>query len=251
MHDIDRAFKTVLALTPGCFWDLLFGRKRKIVLQELPDPQINLPELRGDKVLLVRERRRVYAVILEAMLQPRRGELPTFALKALALQYLLKVPALVIIVYLERKRQAVFPDQYEIRLGGVSNEFRLASIRLWEYEARILRGELRELAPFLPLFHREPEPQLMAIQKELLQGVADPRLRANLFATAMIVDLRSFGMAAVQTHFRKEVHMLKRTSIVEGWLKESFEKGRREGKLEGRREGKREGGHQARLALVQ
>lgn len=251
LHDIDRAFKTMLALTPGCFLDLLFGRKREIVLKELADPQINLPELRGDKVLLVRERRRVYAVILEAMLHPKRAQLPTFALKALALQYLLKVPALVVIVYLEKEKHAVFPDSFEIRLGAMSNEFRLASVRLWEYEARILSGELRELAPFLPLFHRKPDPQLIAVQRELLQGVADPKLRANLLATAMIVDIRSFGMAVVQAHFMKEVHMLKRTSIVESWLKESFEKGKREGRLEGKLEGKLEGRHLAQLSLVQ
>ncbi len=238
MHDIDRAFKTMLALTPGCFLDLLFGRKRKIVLKELADPQINLPELRGDKVLLVREGRRVFAVILEAMLHPKRPQLPTFALKALALQYLLQVPALVVIVYLEKERHAVFPDQFEIRLGALANEFRLASVRLWESEARILSGELRELAPFLPLFHRKPDPQLIAVQKDLLQRVADPQLRANLLATAMIVDIRSFGMAVVQDHFQKEVHMLRRTSIVEGWLKESFERGKLEGE------------HQARLSLV-
>lgn len=246
MQDIDRAFKTILALTPNCFLDLLFGRKRKIHFKEIADPQINLPELRGDKVLLVKDKRKTYAVFLEAMLHPKQSELPVFALKALGMQYLLKVPTLVTIVYLEKKKHAVFPEGYEIRLGALSNQIRLASVLLWEYEARILSGELKELAPFLPLFHIKPDPHLIVAQKELLQRVPDPNVRADLLATAMIVDIRSFGVEVVRTHFQKEIHMLKRTSIVEDWLKESFQKGRLEGKLEGRLEGERQG----RLSLV-
>lgn len=76
--------------------------------------------------------------------------------------------------------------------------------------------------------------------------MADPKLRATLLATAIIFALRSFGMAVVEDHFQRQVHVLRRSSIVEGWLKQSFEKGRLEGKLEGRLEGE----HQARLSLV-
>lgn len=234
MQDIDRAFKTVLTLTPNCFLDLLFGRKRKIHFKEIADPQINLPELRGDKVLLVKDKRRTHAVFLEAMLHPKRADLPTFALKALGMQYLLKVPTLVVIVYLEKKKHAAFPDGYITRLGALSNQILLASVLLWEYEARILSGELKELAPFLPLFHLKPDPGIIAIQKDLLRRVPDSKVRADLLATAMIVAIRSFGIEVVKTHFQKEVHMLKQTSIVEDWLKESFTKG----KLEGERQGK-------------
>jgi hypothetical protein len=34
MQDIDHAFKTLLALQPNSFLDLLFGHKRKIILRE-------------------------------------------------------------------------------------------------------------------------------------------------------------------------------------------------------------------------
>ncbi len=77
--------------------------------------------------------------------------------------------------------------------------------------------------------------EVRKFKRDLLQGVRDPKLRVNLLAAAMIVDIRSFGMAVVQAHFQKEVHMLKRTSIVERWLNESFEKGKREGRLEDKR----------------
>jgi hypothetical protein len=89
MQEIDQAIKTVLTLKPDCFLDLIFGSKRTIKLKTIADSQINVPELRTDKALLVKEGRLTGYLIYEAMLRPKPDELPKFALKALGMQYML------------------------------------------------------------------------------------------------------------------------------------------------------------------
>jgi len=94
MQEIDHAIKTVLTRNADSVLDLAFGSRRTIKLMGLADPQINIPELRADKVLIVKERGKIKYLICEAMLQPKRHKLLSFALKTLGNQYLLKKPSL-------------------------------------------------------------------------------------------------------------------------------------------------------------
>ena len=201
MQEIDRAIKTVLTLKPDCFLDLIFGSQRRARLKALSDSQINIPELRADKMMLVEEGSESYYLLCEAVVQPDASALPVFALKALGHQYILKKPTLVVIVYLEQGNYATFPDSFANSVGNLSNQFRLQKILLWEHEDRILNGELKELAPFLPLFHKQPDTNIIAVQKRLLQKISDPKLQADLMATAMVVDVRAFGPEVVKTKF--------------------------------------------------
>jgi hypothetical protein len=241
MQDIDRAFKTVLTLKPDCVLDLLFGSQRQTKLKEITDPQINIPELRADKALIVEDDGKIYYLLCEAMIQPDRSELPTFALKALGMQYMFGDPVIVVIVYLEKSKYAIFPDSFENRVGNLSNQFVLAKILLWEHEIRILNGELKEFAPFLPLFYEQPDPGLMDVQQNLLAQIPDSKLQADLIATAIIVDIRSWGTQAVLAKFAKEVNMLKETSIVQDWLTQSLQEGWQKGQQEGWQKGQQEG----------
>ena len=110
---------------------------------------------------------------------------------------------------------------------------------LWEHEARILSGELKELAPFLALLQEQPDPAIIDKQKELLEGVTDPKLQSALFAIAMVIPARSFGYKVVLEKFKKEVNMLKETSIVQEWLDESYKAGEMEAESKGEIKGKR------------
>ncbi|MCI0694671.1 DUF4351 domain-containing protein [candidate division KSB1 bacterium] len=235
MQEIDHAIKTVFSLNPNCFLDLTFGSQRKTKLKEIADPQINVPELRADKAVIVEDQGKEYCIIYEAMLQPDQSELPTFALKALGNQYMSRQPTLVVIVYLEKRKYASFPNYFENRLGDLATQFVCNKILLWEHKDRILNGELKELAPFLPLLYERPDPGLIEVQKSLLAQTPDPKVRADLTATAILVDIRAFGAEIVLTKFsRKELKMLKETSIVQEWLTESQQEGKREGKREGK-----------------
>ncbi|GEM_PF-2126769 len=238
MQEIDRAFKAVLTLKPDCALDLIFGKMRTIKLKTIADSQINVPELRADKAFVVKDGRRSFYLIYEAMLQPRPDELPKFALKTLGMQYMLKRPALAVIVYLTKGKHTSFPDGFENRFGVLSNQFKLSKILLWEHEARILSGELKELAPFLPLFQKRPNPGIMKVQRHLLDKVSDPKLRSDLFATAIVVDIYTFGERVVLLEFQKEVNMLKESRLIKGWMNESQKIGEQIGERKGERKGK-------------
>jgi len=231
VQEIDKAIKTSMALTPDCFLDLLFGSKRKIKLKTIADSQITVPELRVDKALLVKEGRQTFYIICEAMIRPKQDELPTFALKGLGMQYMLKRPTLAVIVYLKKGKYASFPDGFENRIGALSNQFTLCKILLWEHETRILSGELKELAPFLSLFHRRPDPGVIKVQAQLIEKISDPKLRADLLAIAIIVDIHVFGERVVFAQLPKEVNMLKESRLIKGWMTESEQTGERKGKL--------------------
>ncbi len=235
MQEIDHAIKTLLTRNPDSILDLAFGNRRTIKLKGLADSQINIPELRTDKTLIVEERGKIRYVICEAMLQPKRSKLLSFALKTLGNQYLLKRPSLLVILYLEKGRSASFPDSFENRVGDLTTQFSCSKILLWEHEARILSGELKEFAPFLPLLHKHRDPRIIKTQKRLLMQLSDPELREDLTAAAILVDLRVFGTKTVLAEFtQRELNMLKETSFVQDWLIQREKKGRIEGKQEGK-----------------
>jgi len=239
MQEIDHAIKTLLTRKANIILDLAFGSRRTITLKGLADSQINIPELRADKALIVEDRGKISYLICEAMLQPKRNKLLSFALKTLGNQYLLKKPSLLVILYLEQGKYTSFPNGFENRLGDLATQFTCSTILLWEHEARILNGELKEFAPFLPLLHRRRDPRIIKVQKKLLAQLSDPELREDLTAATILVDIRAFGAKVVFSEFtKKELSMLKETSFVQDWLTESLQKGEREGKREGKLEGK-------------
>ncbi len=251
MHEVDRVFKAIIALQPNCILDLLFGKERNVVLKEVADPQVNLPELRGDKALVVEENGEERYLLLEAMVHPEPEKLSTFALKALGIQYLQQRATVVVIVYLEKGRYASFPAGFENRAGGFANQYQLARVLLWEHESRILSGELKELAPFLALFQEQPDPAIIDKQKELLAQVQDAKLQGDLLALALVIDARSFGYNVVLEKFKKEVNMLKETSIVQEWLDESYKAGEMSGEIKGEIKGELEGKIEGKRSLLQ
>jgi len=63
MQEIDHAIKITLTLNPDCVLDLIFGSQRQTKLKGLADAQINIPELRADKMLLVEEGAKQYYIL--------------------------------------------------------------------------------------------------------------------------------------------------------------------------------------------
>ena len=129
MHELDRAFKTFVGLQPNCVLALLFGKDRQVVLKEIADPQINLPELRGDKVLVVEENGEERFLLLEVMTHPEPDKLFTFALKALGMQYLQQRKSVVVVIYLEQRFGPLAPENL-LRLSNNEQLDRLGAIVL-------------------------------------------------------------------------------------------------------------------------
>ncbi len=241
MHELDHAVKVVCAWHPNCFLDLFYGRERKVVLKCVEDAQIPIPEHRADKVWRIYDGAREGCVMLEAITTPDRRDFCRFNLKNAALQINLDLPVITILVYLERGKYATFPDGYEHELGGLSNSHRFARILLWEHEDRIRSGELKELAPFLPLFYTDPEPDILEVENQLLEAVTEPEQRLELKSIGAIIASRHFSEAIIKQYLKLEFPMIRETTIFTEWLDQRYNEGRVEGEVKGEIKGEIKG----------
>jgi len=177
--------------------------------------------------------------MMEAITVPDRRDLRRINLKSAALQVSLNLPVITILVYLQRGDYANFPAGYDDEIASLSNSHRFARLLLWEHEARIRSGELKELAPFLPLFEDEPNPRILEIENDLLNTISDPQQRIELKSLGAIIAARQFGEELIKQYLNLEFPMIRETTIFTEWLNQKFDEGRAEGRNEGRNEGKR------------
>jgi len=237
MHELDHAVKVVCAWHPNCLLDLFYGRERKVILKGVEDAQIQISEHRADKVWRIWDGAREGCVALEAIAVPDRRDLRRINLKNAALQITLDLPVITILVYLKRGNYATFSDGYDDELGGLINSHRFVCILLWEHAERIRSGELRELAPFLLLFHDDPDPGVMGEVNDLVEGVADPQQRLELKSISAIIAERYFSEDLIGKYFKLEPLMIRETSIFKEIFDQRYNEGRVEGLVEGRVEG--------------
>ncbi len=237
MQELDHAIKTIARRHPECVLDLLFGHERTVKLQSLEDTQIQIPEHRADKAWRVHDGTTEGCLLLEAIAQPDRRDFEAFLLKNAAFRKALSVPVITVLVYMQRGKYATFPEGFEEEFCGVTNGFRFARVLLWEHAERIRSGELKELAPFLPLFEDEPAVEVLEKVNELIETVTDPAERLELKSLGAIIASRSFAEEVIKKVLRLEFPMVRETTIFSEWLTQEHNKGMLEGKLEGKLEG--------------
>jgi predicted transposase YdaD len=205
----------------------------------LEDTGINPPEQRADHVFIVGaaddpERRALY---VEYQLQPKSGDLPDWFYKCGGLGRQLGMPALLLVLYLEKGDRATFPDTYTVRLGSVSNHFQFAALRLWEHADRIRSGELWELAPLLVLCEDTPEERTVRREVEWITGSGSPpEVQADLLAIALRIAARDLSRGVLEAIFREGLPMVRGASIIDDWIAEGEARGRADGELHGRAE---------------
>lgn len=241
MHELDHAVKVVCAWHPNCFLDLFYGRERKVVLKGVEDAQIQIHEHRADKVWRVHDGVREGCVTLEAISTPDQRDLRRLNLKNAALQTNLDLPVITILVYLMRGKYATFPDGYEDELGGLTNSHRFARLLLWEHEERIRSGELKELAPFLPLFYEVPDLSILEVENRLIEDVADPQRRLELKGIGAIIAARHFSEEIIKQFLKLDFPMIRETTIFTEWLDQRYQEGVVAGELTGETKGELKG----------
>ncbi len=237
MQELDHAIKTIARRHPNCFLDLLFGHERAVTLLGIEDAQIQIPEHRSDKAWRIHDGVKEGCLLLEAIAQPDRRDFDEFLLKNAAFRKALRMPAITALVYLQRGRYATFPDGFEEELAGLTNGFRFVRVLLWEHADRIRNGKLKELAPFLPLFDAEPNPEVLQEVNEIVETVADPKERMELKSLSAIIAARMFAEELIKQSLKLEFPMVRETTIFSEWLAQERDKGKLEGKLEGQLEG--------------
>ncbi len=229
MNEIDYAIKTVCETFPNCFLDLFYGRERKVVLKNVEDAQIQIPEHRADKIWRVEEEGQEGFLVLEAITAPDKRVLRRFNLKNAALQVYFELPIITVLVYVERGKYATFPTGYEQTMGSLRNQHGFERVLLWEHADRIRSGELKELAPFLPLFEDDPDPQILEVEKQLIETIAEPTRQMELKAIAALIAARKFQEEIIKQFLKLEFPMIRETTIFKEW----FDHVRTEGLTEG------------------
>jgi predicted transposase YdaD len=238
MHEIDQAVKHIARSHPHCFMSLFFGHERNVKLQGVEDAQIQIPEHRADKVWRIHDGNTEGYLMLEAILQPARRDFRKLNLKNAAVQAFFDAPVITVLVYLQRGEYATFPESYEDELGGLRNGHRFARVLLWEHADRIRSGELKELAPFLPLFEKDPGPEVLEQMNSVIEAVADPEERLELKTLGAIIASRKFAENLVKQVLNLESPMIRETTIFSEWLDQAEAKGRIEGYAEGENKGR-------------
>ena len=91
------------------------------------------------------------------------------------------------------RREASIPESYDVSLGdNVINRFSYPVLKIWDYEEDIRSGELRELAPLLPMIVKEPTVETLEEERQLILHEEDAEKRKRLFATAITIASRYF-----------------------------------------------------------
>lgn len=162
--------------------------------------------------------------MLEAILQPARRDFRRLNLKNAAAQVFFDAPVITVLVYLKKGDHPTFPEEYEDELGGLQNSHRFSCVLLWEHADRIRSGELKELAPFLPLFEKDPAPEVLQEMNAIIETVANPEQRLELNSLGAIVASRAFSDEIIKQYLTLEFPMIRETTIFSEWLDQAEHK---------------------------
>jgi len=235
---IDRSVKVLIRRNPPVFFRLA-GLKVDPSLIRAEDVSVNLPEYRADQVFIMGERGvpGTWAAHLEYQLEPDPERLLGWFLKNAGLTAQLKMPVILIGVYLEKGDRATFPSAYAAKGGGRTNRFSFPTLRLWEHAERIRSGELRELAPLLVLCEDKPTEATLRTERELILASPLPQPdRAELLSLAVTVASRRFPREKLFDFFKEDLPMLKDAPIIGDWIAEGEARGEARGRVEEARE---------------
>ena len=82
------------------------------------------------------------------------------------------------------------------------------------------------------LLTKEKNEEVLARSKELIFESGDEKWRAEALSLAVTVAGRYFPKDFLLKFFKEEMKMLREASIVQDWINEGIEKGKKNGKLE-------------------
>jgi hypothetical protein len=237
---VDRTAKQLVRRSPAAFLSLLSMSVDPSHIR-FEDTAVNVPELRGDSVLIFtnRKHKAKSGVLFEVDLNATGRQRVKWGLKALGLTDTLGIPVPLCVIYLSKGRRANFPSSCVIGEGNLTNTYSFHIILLWEYRDRILSGELAELAPLLALCYARPSKRVLEQERQLILAMdCSEQEKADLLAMAAAVATRWFTHEELRDVFREEMQMLKEAGFIEEWLQEREEQGERRGLDKGRDEGR-------------
>ena len=237
----DRTLKIIARDHAEIFLKLAFPGEKINLVGTLENVELSLPEERVDFVHELEYNGQEYLLHIEFQLQHKKDFPKRVFIYSAELTDQFDKPVISLALYLQR-RESPIPESYTVSLGNNTiNRFSYPVLKVWDYEKEISSGELRELAPLLPMIVKEPTVETLEEERQLILQEANAKKRARLFATAITIASRYFERDFLWKFFREEMEQMREVPFISDWLKEE----RQEGLLEGRQEGRQEGYAQA------
>ena len=149
-----------------------------------------------------------WAIHMEYVTQPDPRDHSDWLYKNGCLNKQLKIPVLLVVVYLEKGSYATFHAGCTLEGGGILNTHGWHVVLLWDFVEAIRHGDLRELAPFLSLCLDHPTEEILLEQKAIIKDpdTSEAR-RAELIALSMMIGRRLFSQSVLEAAFREELPM--------------------------------------------
>ena len=227
---LDQAAKRLFGESPRATLRLAGATVPEGTLIRREDVSVNIAEHRADQVFVPEVPDNPWALQTEYAAQPDPRQHARWLYKNACLNVQLKIPVLLVVVYLEKGDYATFHAGCTVEGGGISNAHQWSTVRLWEHVEEIRHGELRELAPFLPLCFDHPGEEILEETKAIIRelDVSETR-REEMTAIAIMSGRRRFDQSVLESVFQEELPMLKEMPFVQEWMADCRDEGRDEG----------------------
>lgn len=221
INPYDRSFKILARLYPEIFLSLLIEPNEDLKVM-VENPEINLPEKRGDYALKVYDGQSEGYFIFEFQLKATQDALKSAFVKCALFHEATGLPVIGVILYFKK---GTYKQGYEIGFHGRWNRYFFETIKLWEYKEEIESGKRKELAPFLILMTDHPDEKVLSKEKELIMQIKDERERADLLSIAITLAFQIFKGSWIKEYFKEEMKMIKTANIVQEWIDEGIQQG--------------------------
>ena len=247
----DRTLKIIARNYADLLLRLAFPDVPVRLVGTLENVELSLPVRAVDFVHRVEYQAQEYILHLEFQLEHQAGFPRRMCGYYGALTEQFEQPVMTLALYL-KPRQSPIPSEYVVTLGEqVVNRFTYPVIPLWDYVEEIRSGQYRELAPLLTMLVREPNPDLLREERELIRQEPDEQRRADLLALAVTIATCYFDKAFLWRFFREELEQMREATFVEEWIQEGIEQGLQQGLQRGLRQGQMESRRTQRENILQ
>ena len=171
---------------------------------------MNVPELRADHLFRIEEEGvPPWELQVEYQIEPDPRQVPGWIAKNAALNHQRKIPVVLLVIYLRKGDRTRFPESHVVEAGGLKNEHRFETVRLWEHRERIRTGDLRELAPLLVLCEDNPTESTLREERQIIQELPVTReAKEELHGLALMLGSGIFSAEVLRKVFIEEQNML-------------------------------------------
>ena len=239
----DRSLKILARRYPEIFLGLVIDSVEDMEIM-VDNPEINIPEKRGDYAWRVNDGEKEAYFIFEFQLKGDQASLRRAYVKCALLHEASGLPVIGVILYF---KEGAYKESYDVEFHGNINRYYFKTIKLWEYKEEIASGRKKELAPFLVLMENNPGEEVLRKEEELIKRVEDEKERADLLSIAITLAFHIIKKEWVLEYFKEEMKMIKESGIVQEWIDEGIQQGIQQGIEQGREQGVQQ---EAREALL-